>query len=82
MVAFRGTLWDMKLLDFVKLFVTPRQEFEFESTTHTTRSQGVDSDKANVKLDATDTYKPLSQVCPNLRQQDECCEEYSFMHGM
>jgi hypothetical protein len=43
-----SSLWDMKLLDFVKLFATRRQEFEFELTMHT--SQGVD--KANVKLDA------------------------------
>jgi len=41
-----SSLWDAKLLDFVELFVTRRQEFEFELTRHT--SQGVD--KANVKL--------------------------------
>jgi hypothetical protein len=41
-------VWDAKLLDFVKLFATRKQEFEFELTMHT--SQGVD--KANVKLDA------------------------------
>jgi hypothetical protein len=41
-------VWDAKLLDFVKLFATRRQEFEFELTMHT--SQGVD--KANLKLDA------------------------------
>jgi hypothetical protein len=43
-----SSLWDMKLLEFVQLFATRRQEFEFELTMHT--SQGVD--KANVKLDA------------------------------
>jgi hypothetical protein len=42
-----STLWDSRLLDFVKLFATRRREFEFELTMHT--SQGVD--KANVKLD-------------------------------
>jgi hypothetical protein len=42
-----SSLWDAKLLDFVELFATRRQEFEFELTRHT--SQGVD--KANVKLD-------------------------------
>jgi hypothetical protein len=43
-----SSIWDTKLLGFVKLFATRRQEFEFELTMHT--SQGVD--KANVKLDA------------------------------
>ena len=43
-----SVVWDAKLLDFVKLFATRRQEFEFELTMHT--SQGVD--KANSKLDA------------------------------
>ena len=43
-----SSVWDAKLLDFVRLFATRRQEFEFELTMHT--SQGVD--KANVKLDA------------------------------
>jgi len=43
-----STVWDAKLLDFVQLFATRKQEFEFELTMHT--SQGVD--KANVKLDA------------------------------
>jgi hypothetical protein len=42
-----SSLWDAKLLDFVELFATRRQEFQFELTRHT--SQGVD--KANVKLD-------------------------------
>lgn len=42
-----SSLWDIKLLDFLGLFATRRQEFEFELTRHT--SQGVD--KANVKLD-------------------------------
>ncbi|KAI9459301.1 hypothetical protein F5148DRAFT_1319736 [Russula earlei] len=41
-------VWDAKLLDFVQLFASRRQDFEFELTIHT--SQGVD--KANVKLDA------------------------------
>jgi molybdenum cofactor biosynthesis enzyme MoaA len=43
-----SAVWDAKLLDFVKLFATRRQEFEFEMTMHT--GQGVD--KANAKLDA------------------------------
>ncbi|KAH9953093.1 hypothetical protein BC827DRAFT_1273837 [Russula dissimulans] len=43
-----SAVWDAKLLDFVKLFATRRQEFEFELTMHT--GQGVD--KANAKLDA------------------------------
>ena len=42
-----GPSWDVKLLEFVGLFVKRRQEFEFELSMHT--SQGVD--KANVKLD-------------------------------
>jgi hypothetical protein len=41
------SVWDMKLLNFAKLFARRRQEFEFELTVHT--SQGVD--KANAKLD-------------------------------
>jgi hypothetical protein len=53
-----GTIWDAKLLDFVKLFDTRRQEFEFELTMHT--SQGVD--KANSKLDAIgDAMKALDE---------------------
>jgi flagellar motility protein MotE (MotC chaperone) len=43
-----GSVWDAKLLDFVKLFATRRQEFEFELTMHTSQSV----DKANSKLDA------------------------------
>jgi len=43
-----SSVWDAKLLDFVKLFATRRRDFEFELTMHT--SQGID--KANVKLDA------------------------------
>jgi hypothetical protein len=43
-----SSIWDARLLDFVKLFATRRQEFKFELTVHT--SQGVD--KANLKLDA------------------------------
>jgi hypothetical protein len=42
-----SSLWDAKLLEFVELFATRRQEFEFELTMRTSR--GVD--KANVKLD-------------------------------
>ena len=42
-----SSLWDAKLLEFVELFATRRQEFEFELTIRT--SWGVD--KANVKLD-------------------------------
>jgi hypothetical protein len=42
-----STLWDARLLDFVKLFATRRQEFEFELTMHTSQS----IDKANEKLD-------------------------------
>ncbi|KAF8497394.1 hypothetical protein F5888DRAFT_1906711 [Russula emetica] len=43
-----SSLWDSKLLEFVELFATRRQEFEFELTVRTSR--GVD--KAHVKLDA------------------------------
>jgi hypothetical protein len=43
-----STLWDARLLDFVKLFATRRRDFEFELTMHS--SQGID--KANVKLDS------------------------------
>ncbi|KAI0301375.1 hypothetical protein BC826DRAFT_989073 [Russula brevipes] len=43
-----GSVWDAKLLDFVKLFALRRREFVFELTVHTSR--GVD--KANAKLDA------------------------------
>jgi hypothetical protein len=46
--VFLGSLWDAKLLEFVELFATRRQEFEFELTIRTTR--GVD--KTNMKLDA------------------------------
>ena len=42
-----GPIWDAKLLKFVQLFSTRRQEFQFELSIHT--SQGVD--KANAKLD-------------------------------
>jgi hypothetical protein len=53
-----GSVWDAKLLDFVKLFDTRRQEFEFELTIHT--SQGVD--KANSKLDTIgDMMKALDE---------------------
>jgi hypothetical protein len=43
-----SSVWDARLLDFVKLFAQRRREFQFELTIHT--NQGVD--KANVKLDA------------------------------
>src|SRR6201999_3928660 len=43
-----SSVWDTKLLDFVKLFGQRRQDFQFELTIHT--GQGVD--KVNVKLDA------------------------------
>jgi hypothetical protein len=53
-----SSVWDAKLLDFVKLFATRREEFEFELTMHT--SQGVD--KANVKLDVIgDTTRALNE---------------------
>ena len=53
-----GSVWDAKLLDFVKLFAERRQEFEFELTIHT--NQGVS--KATAKLDAVgDTMKDLSE---------------------
>ena len=42
-----GPIWDAKLLQFVMLFATRRQEFEFELSIQT--SQGVD--RANIKLD-------------------------------
>jgi hypothetical protein len=42
-----SSLWDAKLLGFMKVFAMRRQEFEFELTMRTSR--GVD--KANVKLD-------------------------------
>jgi len=43
-----SSVWDAKLLDFVKLFATRRQEFEFELAMHA--SQGID--RASAKLDA------------------------------
>ena len=57
--VLQSSLWDAKLLEFVELFATRRQEFEFELTMRTCR--GVD--KANVKLDAINeqfVYIPLS----------------------
>jgi len=42
-----SSIWNAKLLEFVELFATRRQEFEFELTVYTSR--GVD--KVNVKLD-------------------------------
>jgi hypothetical protein len=56
-----SSVWDAKLLGFIELFATRRQEFEFELTVRTTR--GVD--KANVKLDVINEqsayiYIPLS----------------------
>ena len=63
-----STVWDAKLLDFIKFFGTRRKEFEFELTMHT--SQGVD--KANAKLDAIgEATKALNEqfgfpsLCPN-----------------
>jgi hypothetical protein len=53
-----SSVWDTKLLAFVKLFATRRQEFEFELTIHT--SQAVD--KANIKLGAIgDSTKELKE---------------------
>jgi hypothetical protein len=56
-----SSVWDAKLLGFMELFVTRRQEFEFELTMRTSRSV----DKANVKLDVIHEqsafiYIPLS----------------------
>ena len=56
-----SSLWDTKLLDFVKLFATRRQEFEFELTMRT--SWGVD--KANVKLDAINEQFAYIYLPPN-----------------
>ena len=53
-----SSVWDAKLLDFVKLFATRRQEFEFELAMHA--SQGID--KANAKLDAIgETTRALNE---------------------
>jgi hypothetical protein len=53
-----SSVWDLKLLDFIKLFASRKQEFELELSIHT--SQGVD--KANVKLDAIgDSTKALNE---------------------
>ena len=78
--VLQSSLWDMRLLNFVELFSTRRQEFEFELTMHT--SKGVD--KANIKLNAIgDATKELSeQFVPIpcsaytliLWWQDECYE--------
>jgi len=75
-----STVWDAKLLDFIKLFGTRRKEFEFELTMHT--SQGVD--KANAKLDvigeATKAlneqfgYPSLCLIYALIRSQDGCYE--------
>ena len=76
-----SSLWDMKLLEFVQLFATRRQEFEFELTLHT--GKGVD--KANVKLDAIGSatkelneqfvYLYLCSDCSLISwRQDECYE--------
>jgi hypothetical protein len=55
---FQSSIWDARFLDFVKLFATRRQEFQFELAMHT--SQGVD--KANLKLDAIgDATKELNE---------------------
>jgi hypothetical protein len=61
-----SSVWDAKLLGFVKAFAMRRQEFEFELTTRTSR--GVDD--ANVKLDVISEqfayiYIPLSWLCTN-----------------
>jgi len=45
--VLQRSLWDERLLEFIQLFATRRQEFEFELTMCTSR--GVD--KANLKLD-------------------------------
>jgi hypothetical protein len=53
-----SSVWDAKLLDFMKTFTTRREEFKFELTIHT--SQGVD--KANSKLDVIgDAVKALDE---------------------
>ena len=52
-------LWDVKLLEFVELFATRRQEFEFLLTMRTSR--GVD--RANVKLD--DIYEQFAYIYLN-----------------
>lgn len=46
--VFCGPAWNQKLLHWVSVFSSQRQEFEFELSIHT--GQGVD--KANAKLDA------------------------------
>jgi hypothetical protein len=63
-----SSVWDVKLLDFTKLFTERRQKFQFEITIHT--SQGVN--KANTKLDAIeDSTRELNKqfrylsVCPD-----------------
>jgi hypothetical protein len=63
-----SSVWDVKLLDFTKLFTERRQKFQFEITIHT--SQGVN--KANKKLDSIeDATRELNKqfrylsVCPN-----------------
>jgi hypothetical protein len=61
--VLQSSLWDAKLLEFVELFATRRQEFEFELTMRTSR--GVD--RANVKLDViyeqfANTYRHPSRT--------------------
>lgn len=56
-----SSLWDAKLLEFVQLFATRRQEFEFELTIRIRR--GVD--KANVKLDAINEQFAYIYLCPS-----------------
>jgi hypothetical protein len=69
-----STLWDARLLDFVKLFAKRRREFEFELTMHT--NQGVD--KANVKLDAIgNAAKELNEQFGYLY----LCSAYALTHG-
>jgi hypothetical protein len=69
-----SSVWDAKLLDFVKLFATRRQDFEFELTMHT--SQGVD--KANAKLDAIgDSTRALNEQFGYLY----FCSSYALILG-
>jgi hypothetical protein len=66
-----SSVWDLKLLDFIKLFASRKQEFEFELSIHT--SQGID--KANVKLDAIgDSTKALNEQFGSLY----LCSDYTL----
>ena len=73
-----SSVWDEKLFGFGKLFITRREEFQFELTIRA--NQGID--KANAKLDTIkDTTRELSeqfrlsillsQLRTNHRPQDE-----------